>query len=52
MKINDACLTVNFETKNISIDGKAITFDHLNNGNFDTVFDSDRPKLISIRLIY
>ena len=42
--MSEACLTINFKTKNISIDGKAITFDHLNNGDFDTVFDSDQHE--------
>mgnify|MGYP001613358180 CR=1 FL=1 len=37
--MNHACLTINFQTKNVSIDGKAITLEGLINGLFNAEFN-------------
>ncbi len=40
--MSHACLTINFQTKNISIDGKAITLEGLINGLFHAEFDETK----------
>ena len=40
--MNDACLTINFQSKNVSIDGRAITLENLINGLFHTEFNQEK----------
>ena len=40
--MNDACLTINFQTKNVSIDGRSITLDNLVNELFHTEFNQEK----------
>ena len=40
--MHDACLTINFQSKNVSIDGRAITLENLINGLFHTEFNQEK----------
>ena len=40
--MNDACLTINFQSKNVSIDGRTITLENLINGLFHTEFNQEK----------
>lgn len=40
--MNDACLTINFQSKNVSIDGRAITLENLINGLYHTKFNQEK----------
>lgn len=42
--MNDTFLTINFTTKNVSLDGKAITVERLMNGNIYADFNDERQE--------
>ena len=42
--MSEACLTINFKTKNVSLNGKGISIEHLYNGGFHTQYDHDRQE--------
>ncbi len=44
--MSDACLTINFQSKNVSIDGRAITLENLVNGLFHTEFNQEKKLWI------
>lgn len=50
--MSEACLTINFKTKIVSLDGKVISLEHLNNGSFHTHYDHQEWRITTPFKLY